>query len=103
MEFAVSAGAVAIPLAFVVAVTVANPLKAPLAPVVGAVNVTVMPLNGLLPASFTTTCRVIVNAALIATLCGVPAVGVTLDGGPVMLDSVKLAGADTPVTLAVIA
>ena len=59
---AVSAGAVATPLAFVMAVAVATPLKVPLAGVVEAVNVTVTPLNGLLPPSFTVACKGVVNA-----------------------------------------
>src|SRR5580698_4337610 len=47
---AVSAGAVATPLALVMAVAVADPLKAAVAPLPGAVKVTVTPASGLLPA-----------------------------------------------------
>jgi len=57
--FAVNAGAVAIPLAFVTAVAVADPTNVPLAPLPGAVNVTVTPLNGLLLASFTVACSAV--------------------------------------------
>jgi hypothetical protein len=50
---AVSTGAIAIPLAFVIAVAVADPPKLALAPAPGAVKVTVTPLSGLLLASVT--------------------------------------------------
>jgi hypothetical protein len=79
---AVRAGAVATPLTLVVAVAVARPLKVPLAPVPGAVNVTVAPLTTLPPASFTIACRAVPNAVLIAVLWGVPAVAAMLAAGP---------------------
>src|SRR5262249_1924996 len=67
---------VATPLLLVVAV---NELpKLALAPESGAVNVTVTPLTGLVDASRTVACRAVANAVLIAVLCGVPAVAVTL-------------------------
>jgi hypothetical protein len=53
VEFAVNAGAVAIPLLFVVAVAVADAPNSPAAPLDGAVKVTVAPLTRLLPESFT--------------------------------------------------
>src|ERR1700730_2574821 len=52
VAFAVNIAEVAIPLAFVVAVF-SPPAKLPLAPLVGAVNVTSTPLTGLFPASIT--------------------------------------------------
>jgi hypothetical protein len=80
---AVNTGAVATPLLLVVAVAVAPvPANVPLAPLAGAVNVTVTPLKGLLPASFTVACSAVVNAVLTVALCGVPAVAVTLAGAP---------------------
>jgi len=75
---AVNAGAVAIPLAFVVALAVATPLNVPLAPLAGAVNVTVAPLMGLPNPSVTVACSAVANAVLIAALCGVPALAATL-------------------------
>ena len=64
--FAVKTGEVATPAAVVTAVTVvAPPAKLPLAPVVGAVNVTVAPLTTLPPESFTVACSAVAKAALI--------------------------------------
>ena len=94
-------GAVATPLALVVAVAVADPPNVALAPDAGAVNVTVTPLTGLLFASFTVACSGVVNALLTVVLWGVPAVGVMLAGGAVVLVNAKLAVVDAPVTLAV--
>ena len=98
---AVKAGAVATPVLLVVAVAVDELLKAPLAPLAGAVNVTITPLIGLLPASFTVACSAVVNAALMAALCGVPAVAVMLAGEPGLLVRLKLAGVFAPDTVAV--
>lgn len=99
---AVNAGAVATPLAFVAAVTVVTlPVKLPLAPVVGAVNVTVTPLTGLLPASFTVACRAVANAVLTGALCPDPAVAAMLAAAPAVFVRLKLAGVATPATLAV--
>src|SRR5579871_3991240 len=75
---AVSAGAVAMPLASVTAVAVPEPLKVPLAPLAGAVNVTAAPLIGLLLASFTVTCKGLAKAVPIVVLWGVPALAVML-------------------------
>ena len=58
--------AVAIPLPLVTAVVLTPVENVPLAPLAGAVNVTVTPLIGLLPASFTVACRPVANAVLIA-------------------------------------
>jgi hypothetical protein len=73
-------GAVATPLLFVTAVAVVDPLNPALAPVPGAVNVTVTPLTGLLLRFFTVTCNAVGNEVLIATVCGVPALAVSVTG-----------------------
>ena len=91
--------AVAMPLLLVVAVTT-PPAKLPLAPDPGAAKVTVTPLSGLLPESFTMACRLVVKAVLMVALCGVPAY-VAMDAGvPGLFVSAKLAGAATPAPLA---
>ena len=100
MPFAVKIAEVATPCEFVTAVF--TPLaKVPLAPLPGAVNVTVTPLTGLFPASFTVACRGAANAVLIAALCGVPAVAVMLAAAPVWFASEKFAGVATPAADAV--
>lgn len=102
VPFAVKTAAVAIPDAFVVAVF--TPLaKAPLAPLAGAVKVTVTPLTGLLNESFTVACSWVANAVLTAALCGVPAVAVMLAAAPARLVSEKFADVETPETDAVTA
>lgn len=101
--FAVNAGAVATPLAFVVAFTVERfPVKVPRAPVVGAVNVTVTPDMTLFDASRTVTCRFVEKTVLTCVDCGVPAVAVTLAGAPGVFVRLKLAPVDTPAAVAVI-
>jgi hypothetical protein len=97
---AVNTAAVATPLALVVAVT-NPPAKPPLAPDPGAENVTVTPLTGLFPASFTVADRLVANAVLMVALCGVPAVAVIDAAVPTVFVSEKLAGVLTPLTLAV--
>jgi hypothetical protein len=79
---AVNAGAVATPLPFVTAVAVNDPLNAPLAPLAGAVNVTVTPLTGLLLESFTVACSAVAKFVLTVALCGVPAVALMFDAAP---------------------
>src|ERR1700723_2869615 len=69
-----SAGAVATPLGLVGEVAVADPPKVPVAPLEGAVNVTVTPLNGLPLALVTVACNGVANAAFTVALCDVPAV-----------------------------
>ena len=96
---AVNAAEVATPLALVSAV-LTPPAKVPLAPLPGTVNVTVTPLTGLPPASRTVACNSDAKAVLITALCGVPPVGVIVDGGPGVLVSWKVAGAE-PVNEAV--
>jgi hypothetical protein len=100
---AVSVVAVATPLALVLAVVVSDPAKLPLAPDAGAEKVTVTPLTGLLPASFTVACRAVAKAVLMMVLCGVPNVVVMLAAGPATFVRLKLAEAGTPGVVAVTA
>src|ERR1700688_4091715 len=98
MLLAVHTAEFATPLAFVTAVFT-PPANVPLAPVcAGAVNVTVTPLTGWLPESFTVACSAVVNAVLIVALCGVPAVVVIAAGSPAVLVRAKLAAIETPDT-----
>jgi hypothetical protein len=96
---------VATPLALVVAVTVVPPLvppaKVPLAPVDGAVKVTVALFTGFPPPSVTLVCKLLVKAVLIVALCGVPAVAAMFAGGPAMFVNENDAFAATPPTEAV--
>ena len=71
------------------------------APVEGAVNVTVTPLTGLPPESLTVACNAVPKTPLIVALCGVPAVAVMLDAAPTVLVRLKLAFVPTPDTFAV--
>ena len=84
-----------------VTAVVTPPAKLPLAPEAGARNVTVTPLTGLFPESFTVTCSAELNAVLMGALCGVPAVAVTEAAAPAVFVKAKLAGVVTPDTLAV--
>lgn len=68
MVFAVNTGAVATPLLLVAAVTDAEPLNVALAPLDGAVNVTVAPLTALPPESLTVACKAVPNAVLTLAL-----------------------------------
>ena len=94
MLFAVTF-AVATPEALVMAVTVAI-----LAPLAGPVNVTVTPLTGLPPASFTVATNGAAKTVLIWALWPPPPVAVMVAGGPALLVSEKVAGVPTPVTVA---
>src|SRR5215467_2120129 len=96
---AVKTEAVATPDAFVVAVFT-PPANVPLAPLPGAANVTVTPLTGLPPASFTVAWNCTAYAAPTVALCGVPAVAVMLAAAPVRLVNEKFAGEATPETVA---
>jgi len=97
---AVKVGAVAVPVASVVAVAVGlPPVNVPLAPLPGAVNVTTTPAAALPPLSFTITFKA-AKAVLIATLCGVPEVAVTLAGGPAVFVRENAPGVATPETVA---
>ena len=68
MLFAVSAGAVAWPLALVTAVAVAEFPNVALAPLPGAANVTVTPLTALPPESLTVACSAVAKAVLMVAL-----------------------------------
>jgi hypothetical protein len=98
VEFAVNTADVATPLPFVVAVF-SPPANVPLAPLPGAVKVTITPLTGLFPASATVATSGAENAVLIAVLCPEPFVTVTFAAGPVRLVSEKFAEG-APVALA---
>jgi hypothetical protein len=100
MLFAVNTAAVATPEAFVVAVFT-PPANVPLAPLPGAVKVTVTPLTRLPKESLTVACNCTANAVFTVPLCGVPAVAVMLAAAPATLLNVKLACVPTPVTEAV--
>src|SRR5258708_222278 len=76
---AVKIAAVATPCALVTAV-LTPPANVPLAPLVGAVKVTVTPLTGLLDASLTVSCSCVANVLLIDPLwCG-PLVATIISG-----------------------
>jgi hypothetical protein len=100
---AVNADDVATPLAFVVAVIVrvALPAKMALAPVAGAVKVTTTPVIGCDPLSNTVATSGAANAVLMAALCGVPLVAVIVAGVAAAFSRLKLAGVDTPPTVAI--
>jgi hypothetical protein len=87
------------PLLFVV--TVADPVKVPLAPLPGAANVTDAPFTGLLLSSIAVACSVVANAVPTVALCGVPIVAVIDAAVPALFVKLKLAGVDAPTTLAV--
>jgi hypothetical protein len=91
---------VATPEALVTAVFT-PPAKVPLAPLKGAANVTVTPLKGLPPASFTVACKGLAKAVLIGALCGVPPVAAMDAGAPTVLVNAKLAVVASPDTDAV--
>jgi hypothetical protein len=99
VAFAVNVPDVATPDAFVVAMFPPT-AKVPLAPLPGGVNVTVAPLTGFPPASFTITASGAANATLIAPSCPVPLVAMVLAGGPSVFVNEKFAVAVTPITLA---
>ncbi len=99
---AVNVDAVARPLLLVVAVAVFNPpVKVPLVPLAGAVNVTVTPLTGLLLASLTVAASAVAKLVLTVALCEAPPVAVILAAAPAVLVRLKLAGVPTPDTVAV--
>ena len=92
--------AVATPEAFVVAV-LTPPANAPLAPLPGAVKVTVTPPTRLPKESLTVACSCTANAVFTVALCGVPAVAAILFAAPARLVIEKLACVPTPATDAV--
>jgi hypothetical protein len=83
------------------AVAINDPLNAALAPVPGAVNVTVTPLSPFPPESFTVAASAVPKAVPSAVLCGVPPVAAMLAAAPVLLVKLKLAPPLTPLTVAV--
>ena len=91
MLFAVK-GAEATPEALVATVMVAVALlKVPDAPDPGAVNVTLTPDTGLLPASLMVTARAFAKAVLMVADCGVvPAFAVMVEAVPAVLVREKL-------------
>ena len=103
VAFAVNTEEVALPLASVITVSVFVEFDAnvPLAPVVGAVNVTDKPCVGTPPVvTFATSGAA--NATLITALCGVPLVAVMPTAvPPVVLVRANVADGVTPVTAAV--
>jgi hypothetical protein len=84
-------GAEATPLEFVTTVIVpVLLLNAPLAPVPGAVNVTLTPETGLFEASFTVTASALANAVPTVADCGVvPALAVIVLAAPEVLVRLK--------------
>src|SRR3984893_12317875 len=83
------------------ALVCAAAVRVALAPVAGAVNVTVWLGTGLPWASFTTTSNALPKAALICAFCGVPLTTAIVAGAPTVLVRAKVAGVATPATEAV--
>src|SRR5436853_564062 len=98
--FVVNFADVATPLPLVVAVFT-PPAKLPLAPVLGALNVTVTLATGLPPASFTVATSGAANAEIGRAPCRDTVVAVVLAAAPAVFVSEKSAGVATPATLAV--
>ncbi|MGA7302172.1 MAG: hypothetical protein WBD45_10965 [Terriglobales bacterium] len=102
MGFAAKGDEVATPLALVVSVSVDIPFaNVPLAPVVGAVNVTETPLTGFESLSTTVAARGTLNADPTVAVCGVPLVDVIVAGAEAMFVRANMAGVDAPMTTAV--
>jgi len=99
MELAVNVGAVARPFVSVTAVF-APPAKVPLAPLAGAVKVTVTPGTPFPPLSFTVAVKA-AKAVLIAALCELPEVTTMAAAAPAVFVNEKFAAIATPATLAV--
>ena len=103
MPLAAKVAEVATPLALVVAVVelVLAPAKVPLAPVDGAVNVTITPWTGCDPLSSTVATSGAANAVSMVAVCGVPLVAVIDAGVAPAFVRLKLAGVATPTTVAI--
>jgi hypothetical protein len=101
--FAVKMPADAVPVESVTAVAVVNPLtNIPLAPLAGAVNVTVTFGTGFPSPSFTSACNAVAKLVNTTVVCGVvPVEGAIDPGAPGVFVSAKLAAPVTPVTVAV--
>ena len=93
-----NAAAVAKPAALVIALVVSFPVLAnvPLAPVAGAINVTIAFPTGFWPLSTTLATRRAAKVVLIPALCGVPVTAVITAGAPVVLLRLKLAPSCAP-------
>jgi hypothetical protein len=78
---AVKVGAIAIPLVLVCTLAVINPANVPLAPLPGAVNVTVTPLTGV-PPLVTVACNAVPKAVVTAVLCPLPPLLVITEAAP---------------------
>jgi hypothetical protein len=98
---AVNVGAVACPFAPVTAVAADNVPKVPVAVEPGALKVTVTPDTGLLCESSTVATSALVNAVLMAAVCGVPLVAAIDADAPAVFVSANEAGDVAPETLAV--
>ena len=98
-----NAGAEAEPLESVVAEAVAEAVDAnvPLAPEEGAVNVTVAPSTGFESLSRTVATKGDPNAAPTVAVCPDPLTALIVVTGPAVLVRLKLAGVETPETMAI--
>src|SRR5258705_11633484 len=72
-----------------------------LAPLPGALKVTVTPLTGLPKLSATVAWNAVPKAVFTAVLCGVPPVALMVAAAPAVLVTLKLAGVATPAAGAV--
>jgi hypothetical protein len=98
---AVKMGEVAWPLTPVMLVAMADPLKVPLGPDDGAVNVTVTPGTGLLPESRTMTTSGFAKFLLTGVLCGLPPNAEMPPGAPAAIVKFWLLAPVRPVEVAV--
>jgi hypothetical protein len=99
---AVNVDEVAKPLELVVSISIDVPFaNVPVAPVVGAVNVTTTPLTGFELLSSTTATSGDANAVLIAEFCGEPLATAIVAGAPAVFVRLKFAGVVTPAAVAV--
>jgi len=95
IEFAVKVEERATPLELVMSVSDAVPFaNVPLAPVVGAVNVTDTPLTGFESPSTTVAASGAVNTEPTVAACGVPPVAAIIAAAPTVFVRSKLAGVD---------
>jgi hypothetical protein len=102
VAFAVNVDDMTAPFASVVSVSVGCPLaKVPLAPVAGAVNVTIALLMGFPLTSTTIPAKGNVNGALIAVLWGLPPLMRIPAGAEIVFVRLKLASVGAPGTDAV--
>jgi len=95
VPLAVNVAEAATPFELVTAVFT-PPANVPLAPLPGTINITVTPLTGLLPASFTIACKGNAKAVLITAVCGVPLIAVSIAAAPAVFVRLKLADPTAP-------